>query len=401
MGWKNKVRKALGDWLDARRQTRLQARSEQLAAVNQERRALALESFPYASEAAAEAASFASTLTQSFESLLGRLKPLIENPDKYRTQHGIKGNKPLQIEINQSLDSLKEVAQSSLDASKNLVRLASTEAPELIEAANKAKKAANDAWQAAAEAKAKFNEMLSDSIEGTPEDFIRASENAVAKLKEAEKIAWEVHNDIMKSPHLYAVVGAPALGGADDKQKETSGETTWNTIADTTSVVAETVVEPVLEIAAPVLDTVDAVKIGALNAAGNAVTRGSIVNAGEMVDKAETLAIQKGVIEPLGVVADKGVKPAVVGTVDYVVTPITKIPGQIINPLVNSVSPTPGRITIEDKPTRDLKFPSYSHVPDQKPSIPREGASDEIWAAAAGENRSREAFTEDPSLSVR
>lgn len=252
-----------------------------------------------------------------------------------------------------------------------------------------------------AEAKAKFNEMLSDSIEGTPEDFIRASENAVAKLKEAEKIAWEAHNDIMKSPHLYAGVAAPALGGGNNEQRQTSGETTWNAVTDTASVVAETVVEPVLDKAAPVLDTIDAVKIGAINVAGSTLTRGNIVNAGEMVDRAETLAIQKGVIEPLGVVADKGVKPAVVGTVDYVVTPITKIPGQIINPLVNSVSPTPGRITIQDKPTRDLKFPSYSHIPDQRPSIPREGASDEIWAAAAGENRSREAFTEDPSLSVR
>src|SRR5690606_13301210 len=98
MGGKNRIRKALGEWLEARRQTRRQAYAERLAGVNQERRALAQQSFPHASEAAAEAASFASTLTQSFESLLGRLKPLVEKSD-YRTQHGIKGNKPLQVEI--------------------------------------------------------------------------------------------------------------------------------------------------------------------------------------------------------------------------------------------------------------------------------------------------------------
>ncbi|MBX7157058.1 MAG: hypothetical protein K1X66_01540 [Verrucomicrobiae bacterium] len=403
MGGKNRVLKAIGDWLEARRQAQRQVRAERLATTNEQRRLLALESLPYASEAAAEAANFASTLTQSFESLLGRLKPLVENRH-YRLADNIKGNKPLQIEIDRSLDSLKEVAQSSVDASKNLLELAkrTTEIPEVIEAATQAKKAADKAWQAVANAKAKFEDMLSAERELNPEDFIRSAERAVAELKEAERVVREANQKIMTDPRLLAGFTAPVLTGDDSEKKATSGEATWNTIADTTSLAVETVVMPVLDTAAPVLDAVDAVKIGALNRTGFVATGGQIKNAGEIVDKAEGDAIGKGVIKPLGVVVDKGIKPAVVGTVDNAIAPVTdslvKIPGQVVNPIINLVNPTPGKIVIEDKPARELKFPSYSHVPDQKPSVPREGTSDEVWAAAAGKQQSVEAFTEDSSM---
>ncbi|MEZ5404877.1 MAG: hypothetical protein R3F23_01515 [Verrucomicrobiia bacterium] len=399
MGGKNRVLKALGDWLEARRQAQRQIRAERLATVNQERRLLASQSLPHASEAAAEAANFASTLTQSFESLLGRLKPLVENRH-YRLADNIKGNKALQIEIDRSLDSLQQVAQSSVDASKNLLELAkrTTEIPEVIEAATQAKRAADNAWQAVADARVKFQDVLSAERELNPEDFIRSAERAVAELKEAERVVREANQKIMTDPRLLAGFAVPVLNGDDSEKKATSGEATWNAIADTTSLAAETVVMPVLDTAAPVLDAVDAVKIGALNRVGALATGGQIANAGEIVDKAEGDAIEKGVIKPLSVVVDKGIKPAVVTTVDHAINPITKIPGQVVNPIINLVNPTPGKIVIEDKPARELKFPSYSHVPDQKSSISREGTSDEVWAAAAGKQQSVEAFTEDHSI---
>lgn len=395
MGLWNKVRKGASEWAQGVRAARAERAATRAAEAY---RAAKIEQVTEFSENAAEGARFASTFTQSFESLLGRLRPLVNN-QTYRKSDDIIGNKGLQIEIDRSLTSLKETVQGSLEASKKLVGAAmATQVPEFIEAANKVQKAAEEAWQAAALARSRFHDMLSSSALATPEAFLEAGEHAVRKLKEAEEIAWKAHKDIATNPKLLAGVAAPVLGGEGDESKVTTGETTWNAIAGTTSLAAETVIMPAIELVAPVLDTVDEITIAAVNTGGSLVTGGNITNAGVINDKAQQNAIQRGVIAPMGLVIDKAIKPTVVTTVDHALTPLTKIPGQVAAPFVNLMSrinpPTPEKIDLNQDKV-DRRYVSYTHVPEQKPT-PRN--SDEVWAEAAGKNQSVEAFTPDTSV---